>query len=75
MARRVSVTAVEAFTYEGRPVAIGERVAMWPLDAAAAGQRGQVSLTRPVRAQAPEPPPEPEKRRRTYRRRDLQPEP
>jgi len=74
MPRRVMVGAVAPFDYEGRHVEIGEVVAMWPLDAAAAKRGGLVTLTRPARPQPPAaPPPAPEKRR--YRRRDLQPEP
>jgi len=84
MARVVTVKAVAVFHYDGRAVQAGERVTMRPLEAAAAHRLGYVSLTREARAAIPRLVPgaraqaaaaEPEKRRRSYRRRDLDPEP
>jgi len=57
----VFVTALAAFAYRGRAIRAGERVAMRPIDAAAAAQRRDVTLDR-GRNQAP----------RALERRDLE---
>jgi hypothetical protein len=76
MARTVIVQAVAAFSYAGRSVRAGERVAMPALDALAQHRAGHVSLTRVARTDAPrEPAADTPAPRRRYRRRDLEPQP
>lgn len=82
--RPVSVTALKTFTYGDRVVTKGEvfQVAK-PIDAIKMARNLQVSVSKPAAARkdlTPDPPaaePEPEppsRRRRTYRRRDMQAE-
>ncbi len=75
--RIVTVTAVRPFDYKGHRIQSGQTVDVRPIEAASLKYRGLVTLG--TRALAPEPVPVvedlPAPRRRTYRRRDLTPEP
>ena len=68
----VRVPVLKRFFYEGRRYQAGELIALPPVVAAIYARQGLVSLTRTL---TPELPPAPARRRRTYRRRDLVPEP
>lgn len=80
--RTVCVPVIRDFDYHGRPVAAGESVDVPAAEALALSRRGLVSLTAPGRVQTraltaePDSTPAPEapKKRRRYRRRDLQAE-
>lgn len=85
MAKSITVFVAKDFTHSGRPVKVGDRLTVSPIEAASLNYRKLATLTERSMAKAPltsqmkaEPAPQPEpekpKRRRTYKRRDLRAE-